>query len=229
MDYFFGQADGDSMLLSNEEFNHLKNVKRIKAGDLFMTTDGKGGLFTSRYTGSVSVPEIVSKEIFLPKKYSLHIAVAPTKNIDRIEWFIEKAVETGIDEISFIQCRHSERKEIKSDRLMRVAIAAMKQSKKVFLPLINEIIPFNTFITKYKTDSKLLFTQTASTDSSFSKNYRASQSLVALIGPEGDFHESEIKLAVENGFIPTTLGDTRLRTETAALSVCTIFNFMNSQ
>jgi 16S rRNA (uracil1498-N3)-methyltransferase len=229
MDYYYGHAEGDSIILSNEEFNHLKNVKRIKAGDNFLVTDGAGNLFTGIYKGGNSLPGLLKTESFPKKNYNLHIAVAPTKNSERIEWFLEKAVETGIDEITFLQCRHSERKEIKVERLSRVAIAAMKQSKKVFLPQIHGIISFSDFISHSASATKLIFTQAAEDESTLNRNYKTNENLLALIGPEGDFHESELKLASDKGFIATTLGNSRLRTETAALAVCTIFNFMNAQ
>ena len=226
-DYYFGHAEGNTVVLSGEEFNHLKNVKRIKTGDTILVTDGNGNLFTCQFAGNNSPLTLVKCENFVRKNYTLHIAVAPTKNIDRIEWFLEKAVESGIDIISFLQCRHSERKEIKTDRLTRVAIAAMKQSKKTFLPVINDMIGINEFIQKNHVGTKLIFTQNG--NGNFKSNYKANNGLLAVIGPEGDFHTDEINLAIENGFQSTSLGDSRLRTETAALTVCTLFNFLNTQ
>lgn len=227
MDYYFGIAEGDTVVLSPEEFNHLKNVKRIKSGDIVKVTDGMGNLFTCEFTGNNSPLRLRSVETVWPKNYRLHIAVAPTKNTDRIEWFVEKAVETGIDTVTFIQCRHSERKEIKTERLTRVAIAAMKQSKKTFLPVINDMIPFSSFIRQNHDSVKLLFTQSGA--GLIRDKYKPGENLLALIGPEGDFNEDELKLAAENGFVATSLGNSRLRTETAALTVCTLFNFLNTQ
>src|SRR5262245_9252645 len=124
MDYYFGSAEGNLVILSQEEFNHLRNAKRIRPGDNVLVTDGNGTLFTAECDGTSSLA-IIKKDTFERNPFRLHVAVAPTKNIDRIEWFIEKAVETGIEEISFLLCRHSERKEVKTDRLNRVAIAAL--------------------------------------------------------------------------------------------------------
>lgn len=227
MDYYYGTAEGDNILLSSEELNHLKNVKRIKPGDTVMVTDGKGNLYTTEFTGTNTSLRITNREAREQEKHSIHIAVAPTKSIDRIEWFLEKAIETGIDRISFIQCRHSERKEIKAERLMRVAIAAIKQSNKIFLPEINDVIPFSRFIGEEQNSTKLIFTQSGS--GTLKKNYSPGNSLLAVIGPEGDFHDDELRLAQEHGFVSTSLGSSRLRTETAALTVCTLFNFMNAQ
>jgi 16S rRNA (uracil1498-N3)-methyltransferase len=229
MDFYYGYAKGDSVILSDEEFNHLKNVKRIKNGDEVMVTDGNGNLYHTEFAGNQAPLRIVRSKTFLPANFSLHIAVAPTKSIDRIEWFLEKAVETGISEVSFILCRHSERKEIKSERMQRIAVSALKQSKKVFLPKINEMIPFNAFIKNKKEECRLLFTQQAGANATLSANYNKKQNLLALIGPEGDFHDDEIALAKADGFQLTSLGNSRLRTETAALAVCTLFNFINSQ
>ena len=233
MDLFFGIAsDDNSITLDETESNHLINVKRAKTGDLIQVTDGKGNLFSAEL---LNIQQrqckllVRTSEKTISTKFKLHIALAPTKNIDRMEWFLEKATETGIDEISFIICRHSERREIKTERLQRVLISSMKQSLKTFLPKMNQPKNFNNFIKEKNDSTKLLFSMDANKDQNLKKHYRAGSSLTALIGPEGDFHPEELKLAIENNFMLTSLGDQRLRTETAALSVCTLFNFINSQ
>ncbi len=231
MELFFGNPSAENIIVLDEvESNHLINVKRSKKGDIIHVTDGEGNLFTTeisnidKHNCSLSILEIKTT----PRKlFRLHVAVAPTKNIDRIEWFLEKATETGIDEISFLQCRHSERKEIKMERLNRVVVSSIKQSLKTFLPKLNPMIDFKTFVSKDLQGEKLIFSTGAIEN--IKDNYRSGKSLIALIGPEGDFHDDELKLATENGYLPTSLGESRLRTETAAITVCTLFNFINSQ
>jgi 16S rRNA (uracil1498-N3)-methyltransferase len=227
MDYYYGIAEGDYVRLSQEEFNHLKNVRRTRPGAHVLVTDGIGHLFVAEYTGEAEVLKIVDVQTTPPPGQTLHIAIAPTKNIDRIEWFVEKAAETGIDFISFIRCRHSERKEIRTDRLMRVLISAVKQSNKSFLPVIHPLTGFTAFIERHHEGMKLIFSQGG--DHTFKNSYQKNTNLIGLIGPEGDFHHDEMELAKQHGFIPTTLGNERLRTETAGLAVCTLFNFVNSQ
>ncbi len=231
MELFFGKPSAEKIIILDEvESNHLINVKRSKKGDVIHVTDGEGNLFTTEIVNienhvcTLSILEVITTP---PKTTTLHIAVAPTKNIDRIEWFLEKATETGIDEISFLQCRHSERKEIKMDRLNRVVVSSIKQSLKTFLPKLNPMIDFKSFVSHDFHGEKLIFSTGAVEN--LNQNYRSGKSLIALIGPEGDFHADELKLAIEKGYKPTSLGESRLRTETAALTVCTLFNFINSQ
>jgi 16S rRNA (uracil1498-N3)-methyltransferase len=232
MELFYGNPSGHLIVPQEDELNHLIKVKRASRGDTVFLTDGQGHLFET-IVSSIDKKncslEIVSTQSFSPRKNALHIAVAPTKNMDRIEWFLEKATETGIEEISFLKCRHSERKEIKTERLMRVMISSMKQSVKYFLPKINPMIDFSSFIEKTNTGNRYIFTMTAQKKNNLKSLYKNGESLTAVIGPEGDFHMDEINEATQGGFISASLGESRLRTETAALSVCTIFNFINEQ
>jgi 16S rRNA (uracil1498-N3)-methyltransferase len=232
MELYYGKPVNDKIVLEGDEANHLIQVRRSRMGDAVHVTDGEGHLFVSE------IAEIEKQRCTLkilevkedPKKtFHLHIAIAPTKNIDRIEWFLEKATETGIDEITFLLCRHSERKEVKPDRLNRVLVAAMKQSMKSFLPKLNPIVDFKSFVSQQFSGTKLICSANTTGIKNFGEWYEAKSSLVALIGPEGDFHPNEIEFAKELNFKPTTLGKSRLRTETAALHVCTLFNFINKQ
>jgi 16S rRNA (uracil1498-N3)-methyltransferase len=152
-----------------------------------------------------------------PRNYHLHIAVAPTKNIERIEWFVEKAVEIGIDEISFLDCEHSERTVVKMERMEKVAVAAMKQSQQSRVPVIHAMKPFAEFIAESKSGIQLIAHCEEGAKNPVQKAIAGGKSILVLIGPEGDFSAEEIKLAIERGFVPTSLGETRLRTETAAL------------
>ena len=230
MDLYFGKPSGNKIILDSEESNHLLNVKRISKDVIIHVTDGEGKFYETKIfeidkkNCSLS---ILNTKTFEKPPFHLHIAISPTKSIDRIEWFLEKATETGIDEISFIKCRHSERKEIKIDRLNRILISAIKQSIKPFLPKINPMTDFQTFIKGNLTGTKLICSMEAEKNEGLNKYCTPGNKLIALIGPEGDFHIDECTLAIQNGFKPVSLGASRLRTETAALSVCTIFNFVN--
>ena len=230
MDIYFGKPSDNKIILDEDESNHLINVKRVRIGDLVHVTDGEGNIYLTELlnlekrscTLGIRETKRANKNPF-----HLHIALAPTKNIERVEWFLEKATETGIDEISFLQCRHSERKEIKTERLNRVVVAAIKQSIKPFLPKLNPMVDFKTFISGNFSGTKLICTMHVEKIEDLKKNYLPGNNLTVLIGPEGDFHREELNLAIEYGFKPTLLGPSRLRTETAAMTVCTLFNFMN--
>lgn len=232
MELYYGQTSGDNTItLDEDESNHLIKVNRKNTGESVLVTDGEGNLFTTQLiekTKRNCILEIKSVEKTQPRNQKLHIAIAPTKNIDRMEWFLEKATECGIDEITFLVCRHSERRELKEDRLKRVLVAAMKQSLKTFLPKLNPITDFKDFVNKESDSVKLIFTMMASEEKNLNVNYQKGKSLTALIGPEGDFHESELEMAQKNGYVFTSLGNSRLRTETAGINVCMLFNFINS-
>ena len=232
MDYYFGTiSSDDKIILEEDESNHLIHVRRSKVGDLVKITDGEGNLYIAELLRiDKKHGELIAREKIRSKKkpYHLHIALAPTKSIDRIEWFLEKATETGVDEISFFISRHSERKEVKIDRLKRVALSAIKQSQKTFLPKLNPAVEFKKFIIQQFNGTKLICSMAADEHDNMKKNYQPGHSLTVLIGPEGDFHADELALAREAGFHAISLGISRLRAETAALNVCTIFNFMNA-
>ncbi len=206
------------------ESRHIIKVLRKKEKDLLFITNGKDDLFKAEIviaSDKKCVVQIISKEI-QPKEwnYKLHIAIAPTKMNDRFEWFLEKATEIGIDEITPLICDNSERKMIKLDRYKKVIISAMKQSLKFRLPTLNDPIKFSDFIKKDFHGSKLIAhceqtnKQTLKPDS-FSHN-----DITVLIGPEGDFSTKEINTALQHKFIPLSLGNSRLRTETAGIVVC---------
>lgn len=163
-----------------------------------------------------------------PLPYSLHMAVAPTKLNDRFEWFLEKATEIGITEITPIICDHSERKVIKPERYEKILVSAMKQSLKAYLPKLNEAIPFQKFldVTEKETLSCIAHCE-ATNKKSFKAHLKPGNSVLMLIGPEGDFSTSEIEVAIKSNFIPVSLGDSRLRTETAAVVACHSVAFVN--
>ncbi len=215
---------------NKEESKHIVKVLRKTLGDTLHITNGKGWLFTAE----ISIPninkcvaDIVSKT-FQPKHgYNLHLAVAPTKMNDRYEWFLEKATEIGVDSITPIICDHSERKFIKPERFERIIQSAMKQSLSCYLPKLNEVIPFKDFI-KQDFKGDLFMAHCEETDrKSLKQALKPKTDVTILIGPEGDFSVKEIEMAVQNNFIPVTLGETRLRTETAAIVACHSVAFVN--
>ncbi len=212
----------DHFLLEGEEAHHLLKVLRHQQGDTVMITDGLGTLYTTKISDAnpkKCVLQIVKKEKNEnPKNYSLHIAIAPTKNSDRLEWFLEKATEIGIDEITPIVCQHSERRLIKEERLIKVLVSAMKQSLKSYLPLLHPLKKFDTFIQESREPQRYICTMDA--DEMLHKRFDPSEKCLVLIGPEGDFSKEEVTLAKKHGFVPVSLGNSRLRTETAAVMVC---------
>jgi 16S rRNA (uracil1498-N3)-methyltransferase len=157
----------------------------------------------------------------------VHIAIAPTKNIERVEWFLEKATEIGIDEITPIICDRSERKEIKTERLNKVITSAIKQSIKAYHPILNEAIRFSDFIIKNRTSQKFIAHCMDGAKVTIKSQLILNSNYLIVIGPEGDFTQEELEAAVNHDFIPVSLGDSRLRTETAALEACFELNFLN--
>ena len=213
-----------------EESKHIVKVLRKNIGDTVHITNGQGWLFAAE----ISVPninkctaKIVSKTHQPKHDYNLHLAVAPTKMNDRYEWFLEKATEIGIDTITPIICDHSERKVIKIERFERILQSAMKQSLNCYLPKLNEAISFKDFINK-DFSGDLFIAHCEETDrKSLKKQLKKNTNVTILIGPEGDFSVKEIEQALQNKFIPVTLGETRLRTETAAIVACHSVAFIN--
>jgi 16S rRNA (uracil1498-N3)-methyltransferase len=228
VDLYFGNINSaGQIILEDDEFRHLKVVRK-NVGEKIMITDGAGNIYTSiisEINKHDCVATIESTEIQKISRPLLHLAIAPTKNIDRIEWLLEKCVELGLYKISFIACRHSERKDVKTERLKRIAISAIKQSGKALLPVINEMQPFNNFLKTELEEQRLICAMEAGVENHLKHILKPGKDAVILIGPEGDFHESEIQSAKENGFVLTSLGHERLRTETAALGACVYFNF----
>lgn len=206
------------------ESGHCVRVLRHQPGDTFEVVDGKGGLFTVRLVDPH--PKRAMVEIVERKEQPCYwtgrivLAVAPTKNMDRMEWLVEKATEVGMDGFVPLLCRFSERKEIKRERLEKTAVSAMKQSLKAALPEIEEMMPFARFIDQYRGFSGKFIAHCVDDGHRrlLSRECRPEEDTVVLIGPEGDFSPEEIKTALDAGFMPVSLGDARLRTETAALT-----------
>ncbi|WP_298538888.1 16S rRNA (uracil(1498)-N(3))-methyltransferase [uncultured Aquimarina sp.] len=216
---------------SREESKHISKVLRKKEGDMLQITNGLGLLCKGVITFSSPnkcIIQLKHKELQTPKKYRLHLAVAPTKMNDRYEWFLEKATEIGIDEITPIICDHSERKVIKTERFERILQSAMKQSLQCYLPKLNPAISFSEFIQKENTDQLLIAHCEETKKQSLKDILTIKNSSTILIGPEGDFSAKEIEKAIKVGYKPVTLGETRLRTETAAIVAAHSVAFLNS-
>jgi len=219
-----------TFFFDKEESKHIIKVMRKKSDDILFVTNGLGFLFKTQITlasDSKCTVKIVSFEQQEKPKYQLHLAVAPTKMNDRYEWFLEKATEIGIAEITPIICDHSERKFIKTDRFEKILQSAMKQSLHYYLPKLNEPIAFKDFI-KTKSEGLLFIAHCEETDKkTLKQTLKPAENVTVLIGPEGDFSEKEIKLALQENYIPVSLGNTRLRTETAAIVACHSVVFAN--
>ncbi|MBF4493137.1 16S rRNA (uracil(1498)-N(3))-methyltransferase [Flavobacterium sp. MR2016-29] len=220
----------ETFSFDKEESRHIIKVLRKKDSDILHVTNGLGLLFETEITlasDNKCIVEVLSITKSPEPKFRLHLAVAPTKMNDRFEWFLEKATEIGIQEITPIFCDRSERKVINLERFEKIILAAMKQSNETFLPKLNEAISFKEFV-KQRNEGLQLIAHCEETDKkSLKEVLKPNENVTLLIGPEGDFSEKEIALALENNFKPVTLGNTRLRTETAAVVACHSVVFFN--
>jgi len=217
--------------LDADESKHAVRVLRKNVGDLIRLIDGKGNFYDASITKADPARcqfTITSQTAEVKNDYSIHIAISPTKNTDRIEWFVEKAVEIGVDKITLIACQKSERVHLKTDRLERVAISAMKQSLKATLPQINGIIKFTDVIRQSREQEKFIAYVDQTNPDHLKNMLTRNTSYLVLIGPEGDFSETELILALQHNFKKVSLGKSRLRTETAGMAACHILNLFNS-
>jgi len=217
--------------LSEEESKHCIRVLRLQKGTQVQLIDGRGGLYAAEIIDPHPKRTILQinsiQSAYNKRNHYLHIAVAPTKNIERIEWLLEKATEIGIDEISLIICQRSERKEVKADRLNKIITAAIKQSLKAYHPVLNEQVTYNQLIAKAFDGQKYIAHCEEGDKTTLSSDLITGGSYLILIGPEGDFTPTEISGAMKSGFKAISLGESRLRTETAALEACFEVNFLN--
>ncbi|MDF9795396.1 16S rRNA (uracil1498-N3)-methyltransferase [Catalinimonas alkaloidigena] len=212
--------------LDRDESKHCIKVLRKQEGDQIQVVDGKGHFYEasiSKANDKKCEFDIIKQTTIPRDNFNIHIALSPTKNIDRTEWFVEKAVEVGIHQISFILCDHSERKVLKMDRLERKAISAMKQSQHAYLPVFSTLTKFKDFVQGQKRETnthKFIAYLGEEACPQLIHTAKAHQNYVVLIGPEGDFSPQEVENALEAGFSPVSLGNSRLRTETAGLAAC---------
>ncbi len=228
---FYSPEINDIFTLPQEESKHCIKVLRLKTGDIIHMTDGKGNLYKTRIIDDnvkrCTLEVTHTEHEYGKRNFRLHMAVAPTKNINRFEWFLEKATEIGVDEITPIICENSERRIVKTDRLNKIIIAAMKQSLKAYLPKLNEPTKLSDFINR-KTENTKYIAYCSDHHRDLLKNIsNQNEDVEILIGPEGDFSLKEVETAMDNNYKAISLGPSRLRTETAAVVACHTVNLLN--
>lgn len=220
----------NEVILSQEESYHAAQVLRMRNGEIIHLTDGLGHLFKGELINvdsKKSLVRLIEEILQKPASTNLHIAIAPTKNIDRFEWFLEKSTEIGITQITPLLCRYSERKEIKPERLNKVIVSAAKQSHHFLFPILNPLVKFEDFIKSKTSENKFIAHCESSAKNDFGKSIVYKKDAILLIGPEGDFSEQEIQLGISNNYFPVSLGESRLRTETAGVYACAVFNALS--
>lgn len=231
---FFAKDIADTLTLPESDSQHCVRVLRHRAGDLIEVIDGMGSAYTCRIVDPHSkhtLVEIVDcRKVAQPWLGHITVAVAPTKLMDRMEWMVEKLTEIGVNRIVPLLCDHSERREIKAERLEKIAVAAMKQSLKATLPQIDPMTPLNRFVASTEGSDSMKFVAYCDRNIErvlLAKALRPGRDMTVMIGPEGDFSPAEIDNAIKAGYRPVSLGDCRLRTETAAVTACDTFHIVN--
>lgn len=231
---FYAPDIATSGELPESDSGHAVRVLRMREGDSLEAVDGRGNLYhciLREASPRRATVDIVNVEE-LPRVWPapVTVAVAPTKNIDRMEWLVEKLTEIGVDRIVMLRCRYSERKNVNLDRLNKIAVSAMKQSLKAWLPVIEDMTPVTDYIGSEKSVQRFIAYCDASLPRKLmAREYRPGESTAILIGPEGDFSREEITAALDAGWTPVSLGDNRLRTETAALVACDTCHIINQR
>ncbi len=231
MNLFFQPAASEGINhLTAEESYHAFRVLRMSAGCDIKITDGKGVFYQGQIVSIDSkkcVFKINTHQKILAKNFRIHIAIAPTKNADRMEWFVEKAVEIGIHEISFILCKNSERKGLNLERIEKIAVSAMKQSQQAWMPILHPLQPLKDVL-KQPADQKFIGFVDSSNPVHLKAIAKPNKSYLVLIGPEGDFENEELNAALQAGFEKVSLGENRLRTETAGIVTSQILQLTNT-
>jgi 16S rRNA (uracil1498-N3)-methyltransferase len=220
----------NEFFLNNEESRHCSRVLRKNPGETIHIIDGQGTFYVAILTEVATnncTFEIINKTHHQQSAYYIHIAIAPTKNTDRTEWFVEKAIEIGVNEISFLQTEHSERIRINLERVEKKAISAIKQSIRPYLPKINEIQKLSSFLKRDFEGQKFVAHLEEDSSAFLVQKAIEQHKYLVLIGPEGGFSQQEIDQLFDNGFAPVKLGRHRLRTETAGIVACSILNLIN--
>jgi 16S rRNA (uracil1498-N3)-methyltransferase len=227
--FYSPQIEGESFVLDEKESKHAIRVLRLVRGDQVVLIDGRGGWYEAAIEDDH--PKRCSLRIhsytpdYKPLPYQLHLAISPTKNMERFEWFLEKATEIGISEITPLICQHSERRQVKPDRLERILVSAMKQSLKAYKPLLNVPVPMAEFLDG-EHEGTLGIAHCNPGDRKGIAELERTGNYTLLVGPEGDFSEEEVNLALGTGFAPFHLGESRLRTETAGVYICTAIGLL---
>lgn len=226
--FFAPDLSSSEFYLPEEETHHFIHVLRFSQGKQIEVTDGMG---TRALCEAIQVSKkqvllnVLEKEIFPAPQRRLHVAIAPTKNIDRFEWFVEKATELGIAEITPLICRHSERKTLKLERIQKLVVSAARQSQHYFFPVVNSEVSFEKFLESMNENSDSTFiAHCEESEKQEARELASITNAVVLIGPEGDFSQDEIENALKKGFKALSLGNSRLRTETAGLKAVAAFN-----
>ena len=229
--FYTPDLSGNTYTLDETESKHCVRVLRLEKGDEIMLVDGRGGFYTAEIADPnpkrCAVTVVKSEQNFGERRFQVHLAIAPTKNIERIEWFLEKATEIGINRVIPLLCRYSERKEIKNERLEKVMVSAMKQSLKAYLPQLDDLTKFKDLINQPFEGQKFIAHCEEQHRDLLKNLVVPNQNYLILIGPEGDFSTDEIEMALKAGFQPVSLGESRLRTETAGVVACHTFNLLN--
>jgi 16S rRNA (uracil1498-N3)-methyltransferase len=233
MALFYVPTLASGTVLPEEESQHAVKVLRLQAGDNITIVDGTGGFYKAKISNphpkhcSFEITETIPE--YGKRDFYLHIAIAPTKNIERLEWFIEKATEIGIDEITPIICRYSERKVIKAERLEKIIVSAAKQSVKAYFPKLNPLCTFDELLKNQYDSQKFIAHCYEDNKKLFQNEIHKSSDVLILIGPEGDFSKEEVQKALSLEYIPVSLGNSRLRTETAGVVACCTVNLRNEK
>ena len=234
MHRFFAPDIETTLTLPEIESQHAVRVLRLKEGDNIEVVDGNGTLYMCRITLAhskhcgVEIDERVELKPHWGNK--IVMCVAPTKNLDRIEWLAEKCTEMGMDRLIPVRCRYSERKELKTERLQKILVSAMKQSLKASLPELDELTPvLNVIKAPFEGQKFICYCDDAVERKLLAKEYKSGVDTMILIGPEGDFSREEVEAALANGFVPVSLGNSRLRTETAAVAACFTCHVINQK
>jgi len=228
--YFYVPDAQNNNELPQEEATHALRVLRLKSGDDMFIMDGTGNFYHAEVSLATNKKCLYEIKETLPQnktwKGHIHLAIAPTKNMDRIEWMTEKATEIGFDELTFLNCTFSERKVLRTERIEKIVVSAVKQSRKPWKPIVNEMISFKDFISTPRKGRKFIahcYQEIEKNDLFDSINSdKENESITVLVGPEGDFSIEEVRLAIENGYESISLGQSRLRTETAGLMAVTM-------
>lgn len=230
--FFCNTAGGGLIRLDEDESRHCLKVLRLGIGDTIHVTDGKGNLYEAKISGTASgiveAAVISTTESPLSKDFRIHIAIAPPKNAERFEWFLEKSTEIGINEITPLFCQRSERDRVNHERLRRILVSAVKQSLKTRMPLLNAAVSLKDFLKEPRQGEKFIATCISGKEEEIQKVYTKAMDAIVLIGPEGDFTDEEIAASVNAGYKPVSLGQSRLRTETAGVYVTAAINLINN-
>lgn len=229
--FYTPNISGDTLVLEEQESKHAIRVLRLQVGDTVILIDGEGGWYEAVIRDDhpkrclLSVSSHI--ENYKPLPYKLHIAISPTKNMERFEWFLEKATEIGISKVTPLMCHRTERKQVKMERLDRILVSAMKQSLKAFKPLLSEPVTLETFLKKEQ-EGSLAIAHCYPLDRISLGDLETTGNYTILVGPEGDFTEKELEAAIRAGYKPLHLGESRLRTETAGVHIASAVSVLNS-